>query len=379
MKTGVTIRLTVTFGAIALLLFLLFGLAGCAGQTQTVKQGKELSASGIHYADIIDDLIATTIDEKIEGDSDELLAQRKRISSKDTLDSFLKESDDCLVNEVKRLEAFHESTLKLKAYFRNLQALVDSNFQIRNASAVKELSDSIKDANKKLSDSIGDANKKTSQSGKLVLSHDDQRYLSHLTGLGFEHIQAMAVRTALKRDAVIIGEQLLLYEKLIATLKDILADRYQSKCDDFRQQKVRRPYIAGSDRGRDSGTDKYSDIDKDSGIGKGSGTGKNRERDKRKEIGSEWKKDRRLYIDCRLSVESLDRAVEAAKRMQVVWEEILQGEEDVDPFSPLLEELNESMNKAKNIQNEIERSLEGIENGSSLKPKSTEQSQGETL
>lgn len=270
------------------------GTLGCAGPTQTIRQGQDFCRAGIQYTEALDKLLDVTITTVIDFDSDELIRQRKRTDPNE-LRPFLEERDKALAEQVKTLETFRHHGRRLRAYFVGLQALANAKLQESAEAAVGSLSGSIATANENLR-----------ESNRLKLNEEEQAYLGQLGGLVAKHIQAGAVRRALRRDAAIIGEELVLHERLIKKLGDILMDRSLGEIDTLWRQKIRKPYV-----------------------------------DTTQTIGEPWKKDRALWIRSSFHQEELTKATEAIHHMRFVWMGILQGEQDVESLQLALGDIGD--------------------------------------
>lgn len=270
------------------------GTVGCTGPTQAIRQGQDFCRAGIQYTEALDKLLDATIATVIDFDSDELIRQRSRTDPNE-LRPFLEERDKALAEQVKTLGAFRRHGRQLRAYFVNLQTLANAQLQESAKAAVGSLSGSIAAANESLR-----------ESDNIRLSEEEQAYLGQLGGLVAKHIQAGALRTALRRDAAIIGEQLVLHERLIKKLGDILMDRSLDKVDTLWRQKVGKPYV-----------------------------------DTTQTIGEPWKQDRALWIRSSFHQEELTKAAGAIHHMRFVWMGILQQEHNVESLQLVLGDIGD--------------------------------------
>ena len=270
------------------------GLAGCAGPTQTVRQGAGLCAAGIQYTEALDALLEVTITSVIDYDSDELIRLRRYADPND-LRTFLDDRDKALIEQVKTLETFRGHSQRLRTYFTCLQSLAEAKIQDSAAAAVGDLSGSIAAANESL---------KTSN--HLDLTENERTQLSQLGGLIAKSVHAQAVQAALRRDAAVIAEQLMLHEKLMEKLRGILEDRYAGQMDTVWNQKVRKPYVSVA-----------------------------------KPIGSEWKTDRVRWIRSSFCLGELTRAEEAVRQMRFVWMGILEGRQNVESLQSALNDIHD--------------------------------------
>lgn len=269
-------------------------LSGCAGSTQRIQQGIDLSTSGIQYAETINSLLDVTIDRVIDFDSAEALRIRKRMPE-DMLKDTIQERDSALLDMIKELNSLRGYTQQLKVYFLNLQSLANSPIQEETGTVVRELSKSIEASNKKIRDKP-----------IIKLSKEEKEGIIALSQSVAKGVHAAKINAALRRDARIISEQLLLHEKLLDNLTDMLADRFEIENDEFRNLKIIGPYTK-----------------------------------KEVQISDQWKKDRKNWLKSQFTLESLNKAKEAARQLRSVWEQILQGRSDPVSITLLLQDINE--------------------------------------
>lgn len=280
------------------LFFILSGLilllSGCISSSQKIQQGRDLSTSGIQYAEAVNGLLDVTIDRVIDFDSSEAIRIRKR-AVESTLKQKIQERDSVLLDLLNELNSFRRYTQQFKVYFLNLQALANSPVQAETGSAVRELSESVRNSNNEIR-----------SNGSIKLSEEEMDGIAALSQSVAKGVHAAKIDAALRRDAKVIGEQLLLHEKLLANLTGMLTDRFEIENDEFRNAKVTNPYI-----------------------------------NKKVEIGDQWKKDRKKWLKSRFTSESLNKAKEAARQLRVVWEQILQGRSDPGSIALLIQDINE--------------------------------------
>ncbi len=269
-------------------------LSGCISSSQKIQQGRDLSTSGIQYTEAVNGLLDVTMDRVIDFDSSEAIRIRKR-AAEDTLKQKIQERDSVLLALLNELNSFRRYTQQLKVYFLNLQALVNSPVQAESGAVVRELSESVRNANNEIR-----------SKNSIRLSEEETDGIAALSQSVAKGVHAAKIDAALRRDAKVIGEQLLLHEKLLASLTDMLRDRFEMENDEFRNAKVTKPYI-----------------------------------NKKVEIGDQWKKDRKKWLNSQFTSESLDKAKEAARQLRAVWEQILQGQSDPGSIALLIQDINE--------------------------------------
>jgi hypothetical protein len=124
-------------------------LSGCISSSQKIEQGRDLSTSGIQYAEAMNGLLDVAIDRVIDFDSSEAILIREWANEK-TLKQTIEDRDTALLELLNELYSFRQYTQQLKAYFLNLQTLASSPVQAETGAVVRELSESIHNANNKI-------------------------------------------------------------------------------------------------------------------------------------------------------------------------------------------------------------------------------------
>jgi len=285
-----------------IILFLIGLVSGCAGPSQTIKRGDEFSAAGITYSDTVVGLLDVTIDRVISDDSDILIRQRKRLPE-DQLAGALNEQDQELVPLVKMIGSFRDSTRKLKAYFKALQELSGSKVDEEAGPAAGELVDSINSANKTIK-----------KSEKIVFNDKEKDAISNLASLATKSVKAKKIHALIERSAPVIGEQLLLHEKLLVRIKKILEDSYQIEMNNL-HNKIRLAYV-----------------------------------DKNHKISDQWKAERKTWVTTQFFVQSLDNSITASKVMREKWEVFLSGADDAESIALLLADVNKFLAAARSLK-----------------------------
>ena len=258
---------------------------GCA--TQTIQQGKDLSTSGIAYAEAVDNLLDATTDRVIDFDNEE--TKKARLGS--DLSTKIAEKNKAVVDVLTEIKEFRAHTKLLKTYFLNLQALADSPIKEDARASVKSLSDSISKLNKKAEER---------------LTEEQKTQIGALGGLVANSIHAAKIKSALTRDAEVIGTYLALQENQLENITGILKDRFQAENDLFLEEKVIAPYA-----------------------------------NKNMPLSSEWPNDRKQWLKTQFVSLQLATANEAAKQLRSVWVDILQGKTDINSLSILISDVNE--------------------------------------
>ena len=281
---------TLVVGAISIF------VAGCSSNTLTKSQN--MSASGIAYADSVNELLDETIKQVIDFDSKELLKTRAGTNPR----KMLKEKNESLTELIKEINHFRYQTSLMKNYFINLQALAESTVADDIGVSVGEISGTIQYLNHRPKD-IDDIKRINKQ-----LTEEDQGYISTLTGMMVRSHFAANIEAALKRDAPVIGTQLLLQEKQLDHILSILQDRLSVGSRIHLVENVRSPYID---------TDMPID-DKET-----------------------WITHRREWFEMQQAASVFDDVKEAHQALRTAWEDILRGKQDVGSVSTMLEDVNE--------------------------------------
>jgi len=273
-------------------------LCGCA---RSITQGAGLAQAGVEYSRAMITLVEVTVDRVIEDDSETLLHQQRLTSyadkerEREELRRFLREHNESVLTLIDPLVRLQHHTRTLHAYFLNLQALAETDAPTRAARAVEELSESINRANADMGKREG-----------VTINQEQKRALAELAHAVTRGVKAAQLRNALKRDAAVIGEQLILHEKVLGQVSDILTHSFDKKIVLLEKKDVDRPYITKS----------ISNQDK-------------------------WTDARKKVLTAKFFHQGLDNAVAAARQMQIVWEGLVAGREDLGSIQLLLDDIKE--------------------------------------
>ena len=296
---------------IALSSIFLIGLISC---TQTIRQSSDLSQAGIKYSDAMSKLLDVTTDTVIDSDNNDLLYQQKLTSNenkeeeREKLKEFLDQHNKEVKKLIETIGLFQNYTRLLKDYFTNLQAFASSNAPETATIVICELNWKINEANKAIT-----------KKEKVLLSDGEKDAIGKLAGVVAKGIQSAMLQHALKRDASIIGEQLLLQEKLLAKLSDMLDSRYKDYVTIMEKERVRKPYI-------------------------------------NKTITNEedWKEVRSQFLKSVFLDQSLQNAKSAIKELRLIWENILNEKQDIGSIQSTLSDINEFLNDVNKLKESIQ-------------------------
>ncbi len=288
--------------AIFLLSFVIVGVIGCS--SVELQRGKDLASAGVAYSVATSSLVDVTIDSMIDADSEAFLLTKLRPEaltttafSPEILRERLKESNTKLVSNAKQLMVLRASLVTVEAYFKVLQSLADNPQSETTATAVSTLSGRMNTLNKAL--------KNSDDLVKPAISEEQKTALSGLSKLVADQIHGAKVGFALKRDAKIIGEAILLQEKILGVAEKIILGSLNSKNNRFYIDKVQRPF-------------------------------------EEQAIDMDWVKNRRVFLKAKAigkTSEALKAVREASKQMGKTWEKILSGVYDTAEMRQQIEEV----------------------------------------
>ncbi|TVL98716.1 MAG: hypothetical protein CV087_20770 [Candidatus Brocadia sp. WS118] len=281
-------------------------LIGC---TRPIRQSSNLSQAGIKYADAMSTLLDVATDTIIDSDTYDLLYQQELISLenkeeerkklKDVLDNHNKAVKDL----IETIGSFQFHIDLIKDYFTNLDALANASAPETAAFEAGELSGKINEAGKVI------------LKKDVLISNDEKEAIGKLTGIVAGGFQSAMLRNALKRDAPIIGEQLLLQEKLLEKLSGMLNQRYREHMTIMEKDKIRKPYV-----------------------------------NKTMTNVEEWKESRSQFLKSVFLDQNLETAQGAVKEMRLIWENILNGKQDIGSIQSALSDMNEFVNAINQLK-----------------------------
>jgi hypothetical protein len=287
---------------LVLLLVAMFCLVGCA--SVEVQRGKDLASAGVQYSTATAALVDVAIDSMIDADSEALVrsklpaaALRKPAFTPDKLRERLAKSNEGLVQNAKLYLSLRASLVTVQDYFKALQTLADNPQSETTASAVSTIADRVNAINKAVKDA--------SALDKPLISDAQKTALSGLAKLVAEQVHGAMVGAELKRDAPIIGEALLLQEKLLENAETVILAALKDENTRFYIDKVQRPF-------------------------------------EKQEIGDAWIADRKTYLKAIAigeTSEALKTSREASKQMSKTWEKILSGVYDASEMRQQIAEV----------------------------------------
>jgi len=293
---------------VGLVACLLVALTGCS--TQAIEQSTTFAEAGIAYSEAMDELMKTTIEVVVEQDSRTLLhlqsltnmADKKAERAK--LATYLTEHDKVIKKQLIALNDLHKSSRLLKRYFINLNALATATESTAASQSVGQLSDAINSSNNKLK-----------KSQDLAISDTEKQALSGVSGFVASTFQSSQLRSAMKRDAQIISEQLLLNEKMLSLLSGMILQAGRANAARDYKSKVMRPY-------------------------------------KNKKISKTvtWKKYRKDILIFSSYDATLERAKESAEQMRTIWLNMLENKLDIVSVESFIRDVNDIVAVATQVK-----------------------------
>ncbi|CAA6827792.1 MAG: Unknown protein [uncultured Thiotrichaceae bacterium] len=270
-------------------------VVGCS--TNTINEGRNLSASGIAYTESVNALLDETIKQVIDFDSQELLITRIGSNPR----RMLKEKNKVLSELIKEIDLFRYQMSLMQSYFVNLQSVSDSVVSEQTGESIGSISSAISRLN--------DLSKNNKHSGYDYTDIDEEqhRYIGTLAGMLMQANYAANIKATLKRDAPIIGTQLLLQEKQLDNILGILKARIAIGNKIYLNENVMAPYI-----------DMDNPVDQEM-----------------------WVENRRHWFRLQQVTPIFEKVQEAQKALRVSWEDILRGKKDAGAVSTMLIDIDE--------------------------------------
>ena len=272
-------------------------LSGCSNSTLIKSQ--DLSASSIKYTKTVNELLDKTIDHVIDVDSKELLRVREVSSNPKKM---LKEKNTTIKSMIRRINDFRHQTSLTNNYFVNLQALADSTVKNDVGVNVGRLSSRIHFMNNR------PRSAEDSERIDKLLSQEEESYIGKLSSMIVGSFYAARIETALRRDAPIIGKQMLLQEKQLNNILAIFQDRLDADSRMHLTDEVIAPFV---------------DI----------------------EGGSfeklAWFESRKRWFQLRQAAPIFADVKEAHKALRLAWEDILRGKKDIGAVDIMLTDVND--------------------------------------
>lgn len=271
-------------------------LTACSNSTLVKTQN--LSASSVAYTETVNELLDKTIDHVIDVDSKDLI--RSRVSTNPR--KMLKERNKSLNALIDEINYFRHQTSLMNNYFVNLQALADSTVKDDIGVNVGKISSRIQYMNNR------PANAEDEKRIARLLTADEESYVGKLAGMIVGSYYAARIEAALRRDAPIIGKQMLLQEKQLNHILGILKDRIDVGSRMHLTEKVVSPFL-------DNEEGLFDELS--------------------------WIENRRQWFQLKQAAPIFGDVKDAHKALRVAWEDILRGKSDIGSVDIMLGDVND--------------------------------------
>lgn len=268
-----------------------------ACSNSTLIKSQDLSASSIAYTETVNELLDETINNVINVDSKELVRTRQGKNRYKKLKERNK-SLKALIGEINRFR--HQTTL-MNSYFLNLQALADSTVKDDVGVNLGRISSRIKYMN----------NRPRNDDDEIrinrLLTEKEEGYISKIGSLIIGSYYAARIEAALRRDAPIIGKLMLLQEKELNNIVNILRDRLDAGSRIHLIDEVVGPFVNLESETFEKNT---------------------------------WIDNRRKFFEMQQAAQIFSNVKEAQKGLRFAWEDILRGKKDIGEVDNMLSDVN---------------------------------------
>ncbi len=265
----------------ALLLGIALVLFGCAA-TQ-VQRAEQLGALGKAYADAVMFTGQEAVASSVTFSLNEIRKERTggAFRTPEDRSKALKDQIEILEQRQKLVETSNQLLGLLAEYFAALEQFAKQNVSASFETATGGLIDSIN----KVSTAVENDPK-----AKAKISDAERNALAKLSGLVAHQVHGQALARILERDASMIGTQLKLISKILATYAEWIRARSDMELKDFYRDQVVKPFVANG------------------------------------ELPGSWDRDVRHYLQGTSLSEQLVKAKAAGDKMERFWAGYLAGE-----------------------------------------------------
>jgi hypothetical protein len=291
----------------ALLLGMVVALSSCA--TTIVQRAAQVGALGKTYAEAVslagDEAMATSIAFSLS----EIQKERAggAFSSPEDRSKAIKDQIEILSQRQQLVTTSNQLLALLAEYFADLEQFAKQDISTSFETATGGLVDSI--------NKVGGTVENNTQA-KAKISDAERTSLAKLSGLVARQVHGQALAQILERDAVMIGTQLKLMSKILATYSEWIRSRSDMELKEFYRDRVVKPFVASGD------------------------------------LPGKWEQDVRRYLQGTNLSAQLAKAKAAGDRMERFWAGYLAGEisisdvvADLKDMERLLQEIS-AFNKA---------------------------------
>jgi len=273
-----------TIGTRATVIVAALVLSACAATN--IQRAEQLGALGKAYGDAVsaagDEAMASTVDFSL----DELRKERKGGAFQTQV-----EREKAINSEIERLKKRQQLVAESDAQV----AFLGEYFADLEQFAKQDVASSVETATGSLTDSINQLGLaiENNPEAKAKLSDAERTSIAKLAGLVARQVHGQALARILERDAAMIGTQLKLLSKVLATYAEWINARSDMEIKAFYRDNVVKPFAAAGD------------------------------------LPAGWDKDVRTYLRGASLSEQLSKAQAAGQRMERFWAGYLAGETSV--------------------------------------------------
>jgi hypothetical protein len=291
----------------ALLVGILLSLSSCA--TTQVQRAAQVGALGKTYAEAVtlagDEAMATSITFSLS----EIQKERAggAFPSPEDRSKAIKDQIEILSQRQQLVQSSNHLLALLAEYFADLEQFAKQDISASFETATGGLVDSI--------NKVGGTLENNTQA-KAKISDAERTSLSKLSGMVARQVHGQALARILERDAVMIGTQLKLMSKILATYSEWIRSRSDMELKEFYRDRVVKPFVVSGD------------------------------------LPGKWEQDVRRYLQGTNLSGQLAKAKAAGDRMERFWASYLAGEisisevvADLKDMERLLQEIS-AFNKA---------------------------------
>lgn len=256
-------------------------LSGCAS-TQ-VQRAEQLGALGKTYANAVTLAGNEAMESSITFSLAEIRKERTggAFPTPDDRSKAIKNQIGILEQRQELVQTSNQLLGMLAEYFDDLEQFAKQDISTSFEAATGGLVDSI--------NKVGKAVEKNPKANAKI-SDAERSALAKLSGLVARQVHGQAVAKVLERDAPMIGTQLKLMSKILATYSKWINDRSFMELEEFYRDRVVKPFVA---------------------------TG---------ELPGSWEQDVRRYLQGTSLSEQIAKAQDAGERMERFWAGYLAGE-----------------------------------------------------
>jgi len=220
------------------LLGMVVALSSCA--TTQVQRAAQVGALGKTYAEAVtlagDEAMATSITFSLS----EIQKERAggAFPSPEDRSKAIKDQIEILSKRQQLVNTSNQLLALLAEYFADLEQFAKQDISTSFETATGELVDSI--------NKVGGTVENNTQA-KAKISDAERTSLAKLSGLVARQVHGQALAQVLERDATMIGTQLKLMSKILATYSEWIRSRSDIELKEFYRDRVVKPFVATGD------------------------------------------------------------------------------------------------------------------------------------